>query len=261
MSAILTTAPACFSHPLLLGQAGVKGVEYIAVGPPDISRVIPKSKPPEWGKLMRFGERSALEIGDDTYVEVRAFRGAFFDSFSTQSGTSNSWATGAFVFPADKPYIVGAYKCSRELDWAGDLPNIRRNELSIASLGRAGRLISYNSGLGRAGTAPQASNAAFASCLAMIGTFDTKDELGKLVAGIEGVGQRAVHGAGHLFGIIFGSGHIPRFTSQIRSFVPENATSGYSEAVPLKRPKDLRPTDTYIGYDLRRSRFVDLWKR
>ena len=257
MSAILTTAPACFAHPALFGTAGAANVEYLAVGTPELSQTFPDTKPPNWAKLARLGALAALEISEDTYVEVRAFRGAYFDDFSRHSGERTSWSAGAFLFPARKPFVLGAFKCFRQFDWHGDTPNVRRNALSIASIGHRGLPVSFNSERGT-GTLPLAARAAFASCLTMLKAYNHDDELSRALGTIMGTDMRSTYGAMALFHRIFGSGSEPQFGTRIQFFIPENITSRYDKALPLVRPEDLSKQVTYIGYNLQRSRFVDL---
>jgi len=257
MAAILTTAPACFAHPALFGLAGEANVEYLALGTPKLSDTFPETREPKWSRLARLGAPAALEISEDTYVEVRAFRGAYFDDFSRHSGQAHTWSAGAFLFPARKPYVIGAFKCYREIDWHGDIPNVRRNALSVASVGHRGRSIVFNSERGT-GKLPDAARGAFASCLMMLKAYNPDDDLGKSLGTIMGTDMRMTYGAATLFNRIFGSGGEPQFGTRIRFYVPETTTSRYNKAVPLVRPEELPRNATYYGYNLSRSRFVDL---
>lgn len=257
---VVSLAPACFAHPALIGNFGKPQVQYLAVGRPDLTTLAPKSKPLDWSAFVRFGAKAALQIDHDRYVEVRALRGAFFKDFDRITGKSSAYAAGAFLFPADKPMLMGAFKCYREADWLADTMIMRREEFSTASVGAKGVLVAYNKKEGKCGVSMRAAKIPFISCLALAHLFDNaSDELSTMLASITGVAKQSSYGARYLFRTIFGSASTPgKFEGQIRFFVPESVTVEYDDMVPLKTPDALSPDSIMIGYNLQRSRYVEL---
>jgi hypothetical protein len=259
MSNILKKAPICFSCPALLGNAKNGGYQYIAKGDPDLTKAIPTAKSANWNAISNCGATAALQVAEDTYVEVRALRGAYFSNYSRRTGIGESFAVGTFLFPARKPMLVGAFKCFRTWEWDGDIPDMTRNALSIASVGKNGQLVSFHSEVGKCGIAKSAVRIPFVSCFSATYFVEREDELGQLLKSIGEVRHRASYGVRNLFRKIFGSGSGPRrLEGQIQFYVPELVTRDYDIAVPLKRPEAITTRDTYIGYDLQRSRFIDL---
>ena len=257
---IINRAPACFNHPALVGNFGSMDFQYVAVGRPDFSLIAPESKPIDWQALQRFGAKAALQIGQNKFLEVRALRGAFFKDYDRHNGIESAYSAGAFLFPADRPMIMGAFKCYREGDYQDNILNIRREELSVASIGKKGFLIVYNSGYDKCGVAKDASKIPFLSCLGIVYSYERgSDRLGQILASVDGVKKNSQYGVRQLFRNVFGSGDRPgKFEGQIRYFVPESVTVDYDGMVPLKKLNMLPHGSVVVGYNLQKSRYIEL---
>ncbi len=85
-----------------------------------------------------------------------------------------------------------------------------------------------------------------------------QDTLSTILAQIEAVRTKAASGIQTISETAFGTAIPGNWGQFYKTYVPENITSSYDEAVPLTRPEQVPRIAAYYSYDRQKQRFVDL---